>query len=116
MLAASSLLGAASVEEASDIVARVPDLGDRPAKERLRWAQWLEELYPAGGGRRLGELQPEMVAETYVVGQLSDDPDLARSCLRGLSAEHAEHALAVLARAWAHQDGAPTPHRDGPSR
>ncbi len=106
VLAASSLLGAGSVEEAADIVARVPDLGDRPAKERLRWAQWLGELYPAGSDRRLGELQPEMVAETYVVGQLSDDPALARSCLRGLSAERAEHALAVLARAWAHSGGA----------
>ena len=106
VLAASSLLGAGSVEEAADIVARVPDLGDRPAKERLRWAQWLGELYPAGSDRRLGELQPEMVAETYVVGQLSDDPALARSCLRGLPAERAEHALAMLARAWAHSDGA----------
>jgi tetratricopeptide (TPR) repeat protein len=106
VLAASSLLGATGVEEASDIVARVPGLDGRPARERLRWAQWLEELYPAGSDRRLGELQPEMVAETHVVAQLSDDPGLARSCLRGLPAEQAERALSVLTRAWPHQDHA----------
>jgi len=106
LLAASSLLGAASIEEASDVVARVPALGDRPAKERLRWAQWVEELYPADAYGPFGAVQPEMVAETHVVGQLADDPDLAQSCLRGLSVERAVWALAVLTRAWAHQDDA----------
>jgi tetratricopeptide (TPR) repeat protein len=108
VLAASALLGAASTEEASDVMARVPGLGDRPAGERLRWAQWLEELYPADGYGSLGVIQPEMMAETHVAGQLADDPDLARSCLRGLPTERAEHALAVLARAWAHRDGVRT--------
>jgi tetratricopeptide (TPR) repeat protein len=119
VLAASSLLGAASIEEASDIVARVPGLSGRPAAERLRWAQWLEELYPADAYGPSGVIQPEMVAETHVVGQLADDPDLAQSCLRGLSAERAEHALAVLARARAHQDDAGAlaapAHRDDPA-
>ncbi len=106
VVAASCLLGAASAAEAADAVARVPDLGDRPQEERLRWARWLEGLYPADTGQRASALQPEMMAETHVVGQLTDDPDLARACLHGLPAQQAEHALTVLARASAHQDRA----------
>ena len=46
VLAASSLLGAASVAEAADVMARVPSLADRPNEQRVRWAQWLEHLVP----------------------------------------------------------------------
>ena len=106
VVAASALLGAASVGEAADVVARVPGVGDCPLEERLRWAQWLERLYPADPNGRPGALQPDMVAETHVVGQLAADPDLARSCLRDLPAEHAEYALTVLGRACAHHDRA----------
>jgi tetratricopeptide (TPR) repeat protein len=106
VIAAACLLGPANAEEAAEAVGRVPDLTDAPGEERLLWARWLEHLYPAAAGRRFNGLQPDMVAETHVVGQLVADPDLARSCLRGLSAEHAEHALRMLARACAHQDRA----------
>jgi tetratricopeptide (TPR) repeat protein len=104
VLAASSLLGAASVAEAADVIARVPSLVDCPNEQRVRWAQWLEQLCPAGPDGRLGVLQPDMLAETHVVGQLAADSHLTRSCLRGLPAERAERALAVLARACEHQD------------
>ena len=81
-------------------------LATAPQEEKLRWAQWLDRLYPGGADGRLGALQPDMVAETHVVGQLAADLRLAKSCLRGLSSEQAEHALTVLARACEHQDRA----------
>ena len=100
------LLGAASVAEAADVMARVPGLADCPNEQRERWAQWLEQLCPRGPDGRLGGLQPDMLAETHVVSQLAADSRLAQSCLRGLSAEQAERALTVLARACEHQDRA----------
>jgi tetratricopeptide (TPR) repeat protein len=104
VLAASSLLGAASVAEAADVIARVPRLADCPNEQRMQWAQWLKRLCPPGTDGRLGLLQPDMLAETHVVSQLATDSHLAQSCLRGLSAEQAERALTVLARASEHQD------------
>jgi tetratricopeptide (TPR) repeat protein len=104
LLAASSLLGASSIAEAADVIARVPGLADCPYEQRVRWAQWLERLCPVGPDGRVGALQPDMLAETHVVSQLAADSHLTHSCLRGLPAEQAERALAVLARACEHQD------------
>jgi tetratricopeptide (TPR) repeat protein len=104
LIAASSLLGATSVAEAADVTGRVPGLADCPYEQRVRWAQWLERLCPVGPDGRLGVLQPDMLAESHVVSQLAADSHLAQSCLRGLPAEQAERALAVLARACGHQD------------
>jgi hypothetical protein len=44
VLAAFSLLGAASTAEAADVIARVPGINDCPDEQRMRWAQWLERL------------------------------------------------------------------------
>ncbi len=106
IVAAAALLGAGSVAEAAEVVARVPDLSGTSLAQRRRWARWLYGLYPAGADGRLGSLQPDLLAEQHVTGQLAADPELARGCLCDLGQQQAEHALTILARAWAHQDDA----------
>jgi len=63
-------------------------------------------LYPANIAGGLGSLQPDLLAETFVVRQLAGSPDLAQASLSDLSSGQAEHALTVLARAWVHQEAA----------
>ena len=104
VVAAAALLGAADLAEATELVARVPELAASPLLELRKWARWLYSLYP--GHRRLGSLQPDLLAETHVIGQLAADPDLAKACLCNLSEEQAVHALTVLGRAWGHREDA----------
>jgi Tetratricopeptide repeat len=106
VVAAAALLGAASLAETAATVSRVPDLADAPQAQRRLWARWLYGLYPADIEGRLGSLQPDLLAETHVVDQLTSDPSLATACLAELPFLQAVYALTVLARAWAHQDGA----------
>ena len=105
-VAAAALLGADNLAEAANLLVRVPDLADTSQTQRRSWARWLYGLYPADREGRLGSLQPDLLAETHVVEQLAADTDLAKACLRDLPRSQAEHALTVLARAWAHQDDA----------
>jgi len=106
LVAAAALIGADNLMEAAQLVTRVPDLvGESPTKQRS-WARWLYALYPAGADGQLGSLQPDLLAETHVVRQLAADPQFAGACLHNLSEKKAEHALTVLARAWAHDDDA----------
>jgi tetratricopeptide (TPR) repeat protein len=105
-VAAAALLGADSIAEAAQTLARVPDLSGSPLTQRRQWARWLFGLYPPDADGRLGSLQPDLLAERHVTRQLAADPELARACLRDLSPPRAEHALTVLARAWSHQEQA----------
>ena len=105
-VAAAALLGADNLAEAADLLRRVPDLAGTPMAQRRAWARWLYGLYPADREGRLGSLQPDLMAETHVVEQLAADAELAKACLCDLSRPQAEHALTVLARAWAHHDEA----------
>jgi tetratricopeptide (TPR) repeat protein len=104
VVAAAVLIGAGSLTETAKMVTRVPALAEISVEQQDLWARWLYDLYPAGIDGKLGSLQPDLLAETHVVRQLASAPDLARSCLRDLTKEQAEHALTVLARAWAHHD------------
>lgn len=106
VVAAAVLLGAADLEEATEVAGRVPDLAGAPNGELRRWARWLYSLYPAGPNGRLGGVQPDLLAETHAVVQLAGDPALAKECLRELTEDRAERALTVLARAWAHHEDA----------
>ena len=106
VVAAAALLGAANQAEAAAMVARVPDLADASQAQRRSWARWLYGLYPADTEGRLGSLQPDLLAETHVVKQLTSDTSLAIACLRDLPIPQALHAMTVLARALVHQDGA----------
>lgn len=98
VVAAATLLGAGSLDEAAAAAGRVPQLAGSPYDQRLTWARWLSELYPADAAGRLGVLQPDVLAETHVAAELAADPDLARCCLRDLTPHQAEHALTMLAR------------------
>jgi hypothetical protein len=106
VVAVAALLGAGNLAEAAEVVARVPDLGELPQVQRRAWGRLLYRVYPADSQSRLGSLQPDLLAEVHVVRQLAADAGLARASLAGLEGEQAEHALTVLARAWAHQDAA----------
>ena len=120
VVAAATLLGADEMEDAVQVVMRVPDLGGVTEAEQRRWARWLYALYPAETdgrpgsipspradvNRPLGSVQPDLLAEAFVTQQLNASRKLARSCLRELSRQQAEHALTVLARARTHQDRA----------
>ena len=103
VVAAGALIGAGSVTEAAGVLARIPELAGHQEEQRLRWAKWLYDLYPAGPDGRLGSPRPHLLAEAHVVGQLAADPVLTRVFLRGLTAEQAEHSLTVLARAGTYQ-------------
>jgi tetratricopeptide (TPR) repeat protein len=104
VVAVAALLGAANLAETTELVGRVPELAASSLVERRRWARWLYGLYP--GDDRLGTLRPDLLAETYVIGQLAKDPDLAKACMWNLSGEQALNALTVLARAWVHHKDA----------
>ena len=103
---AAALLGAANLAEATEMVARVPDLADAPQAQRRYWARWLYGLYPEDSEGRLGLLSPDLLAEAHVVKQLTSDASLATACLAELSIPQAVHALTVLAQRGAHQDDA----------
>jgi tetratricopeptide (TPR) repeat protein len=104
--AVAALLGADDLADAAEIITRVPDLTDASQAQLRSWARWLCELYPADPEGRLGSLQPDLLAETHVVNQLSADPELARASLIDLPGPKAEHALTVLVRASAHHEAA----------
>ena len=104
--AVAALLGADDLADAAEIITRIPDLSDTTQAQRRSWARWLYELYPADPEGRLGSLQPDLLAETHVVNQLSAAPELARAFLTNLPGPKAEHALTVLVRASAHHEAA----------
>lgn len=105
-VAAAVLLGAGDLAEAAAVAGRVPDLAGAPTGELRRWARWLYGLYPGEQAGRLGSVQPDLLAEHHVMIQLAADPALARATLVNLTADQADQALTVLARAWAMHDAA----------
>jgi tetratricopeptide (TPR) repeat protein len=111
-VAVACLLPVADEMEATQALRRVPGLADAPAGTLRRIARWLSELYPADRpdsampSRWWGYMQPDLLAEWHVVCQLADAPDLAEACFHDLTAEQANGALTVLARASAHRDQA----------
>ena len=106
VVAAAALLGADDLNSAAALAGRIPDLTQSDLGTQRRWARWLFGLYPPEVDGQLGSLQPDLLAEIHVTTQLTADPGLAQACLRGLTQEQAERALAVLARAWEHHDNA----------
>jgi hypothetical protein len=108
------LFAVSSEAEAERLLQRVPGLEDSSALIRRRIARWLRQLYPPDASASAsatpgwwGFLQPDLVAERHVVGQLVADADLAATCLRGLGREQALRPLTLLARACSHYAGAP---------
>ena len=98
-IAVMALLGGAALRsEAEAILRRVPELRDESAMTLHDIGSAVTVLYPAGpnGAPRI---QPDLVGEWFVVGQLADDPELAERLCAEVTNEQAARALAFLARA-----------------
>jgi tetratricopeptide (TPR) repeat protein len=104
--AAAALLGSRDQAETAQLAGRVPGLAGASRARRRSWAHWLHELYPPAAAGELGSVQPDLLAETHVVTQLTASPGLASGCLRDLTGAQAGRALTMLGRALAHQAGA----------
>jgi tetratricopeptide (TPR) repeat protein len=103
VIAAGTLLGAASREEAVDLLGRVPGVAGS-----MKMAEWLRGLYPPTEeeGSWLGSLAPDRLAEHLVVQELGYEPELASRCLTGLDQRQALRAITVLGRAAADEEDA----------
>jgi tetratricopeptide (TPR) repeat protein len=125
IVAAGALLGAASLDQAVELLGRGPDAG-----VSTRAARWLRNLYPpdavgtppgdgpspdpaaptqADEAEWLGSVRPDRLAELLVVTELTKYPDLARRCLTGLDQRQALRAITLLGRAAADQREAAGP-------
>ncbi|MER5418963.1 tetratricopeptide repeat protein [Streptosporangium roseum] len=94
-VAAAILLGAKDREQATEIVARVPD-----GVASVRVADWLRELYSPEDDREwLGRLRPDRLSELHVTRELSGSAALLEACLEGLDMRQGRRALVTLARA-----------------
>lgn len=94
------LFGAVDERDGAQVLRRVPDLRD-DERDRRRVARWLAQLYPNGSGY-WGLLQPELVAETHVIEQLEECPELVMAELSELRIEQKRRMLRVLSMAAVH--------------
>jgi tetratricopeptide (TPR) repeat protein len=101
-VAVACLFGARSESDGAEVLRRVPDLRDDESRRR-RVARWLAQLYPSGAAGYWGLLQPELVAETHVIEQLTECPELVMADLSELRDEQARQMLRVLSMGTAHQ-------------
>ena len=65
-VAAATLLGASSEQEATATLARVPLLQDQALDARLAVARWIADLYPTAHDQYWGALQPDPLAEHHI--------------------------------------------------
>jgi tetratricopeptide (TPR) repeat protein len=94
------LLSAVDEGDGASILRRVPDLrDDEPLRRHV--ARWLRQLYPADAGY-WGALQPELVAETHIIQQLVECPELIMTGLAQLREEQARHVIRMLSLGAAH--------------
>jgi tetratricopeptide (TPR) repeat protein len=100
-VALTGLVGADAPREAEQALRRIPSLADAPALTVERIARWLYTLYPMSGSDTLGVLQPDLLLEHLVTGEL-DRVDLADYLPPTLPARQARHAFEILVRALDH--------------
>jgi hypothetical protein len=93
-IAAVTLLGARTEEEAADALCLVPGLAEATASRRRAVASWITALYPAGGGLPLS-----LASEWFVVRQLTASPSLAGALRSEITAGQEARAVGMLARA-----------------
>jgi len=89
------LSGAATEEDAAELLKRVPDLAGTTAAMRRSVARWLQGLYPGKGTDGLDALRPHLLAEHLVVRELANRTFFNRA-LSDLPEDHAHHAFTVL--------------------
>ncbi|SDR05130.1 AAA ATPase domain-containing protein [Thermostaphylospora chromogena] len=94
-VAAGTLLGARSRDQAARVAGRVPG-----AAASVVVADWLRELYPPDDDAEwLGRLRPDRLAELHITRQLTASAELLESCLKDLDEHQRRRALVTLARA-----------------
>jgi tetratricopeptide (TPR) repeat protein len=99
-VAVACLFGALDEDEGAKVLRRVPNLRDDESLRR-NVARWLRQLYPPSSGY-WGPLQPELVAETHVIEQLVDCPELIED-LPELRTEQTYQMLTVLSTGATYQ-------------
>ena len=103
MVAAACLCGAASEEQAARTLIRLQYL---PPDKMLAAGLWLQQLYPAPGGRFWGSLQPDRVAEFQASAVATETTGLLARLLTGAEPGQQIQAITVLTRAViAHANG-----------
>jgi len=101
VIAALMLSGAAGEPEAITALRAVPDLADATAERLARIARWAFHLYPPGPV----QIQPDMLAEWFLITQLTSAPDLAAH-LTDLAAQRIPALLILFAHASDHMPAA----------
>ncbi len=97
-VAASTILGAADLEEARAITSQLPGIVDLRDDEQQTVAEWLNTVYP-GTGTWWGTVQPDLLAEHLAAKQLAAQPALLDRAVDRASAGQLEQAITVLTRA-----------------
>ncbi|MER5890566.1 tetratricopeptide repeat protein [Streptomyces sp. NPDC001941] len=101
-LVAALLVGAATPDDAEEVLHKVPGLDDQPRDRRSGVLAWIAGLYPAIDAQPWGELQPDRLAERLIGRRLEADSRLAHRLVPGISAVQAARVLTLYSRAAAH--------------
>lgn len=108
-VAVACLFTVTDERQAQQVLRRVPGLADVSGGGRRKIARWLRQLYPpdmpdlpATASGWWGSLQPDLLAERHVAGQLAAAAELADACLHDLGKDQARKTVTILARACAH--------------
>ena len=97
-VAAATLLGASTEQEATATLARVPSLQDQSHDARLAVARWIADLYPTAHDQYWGSLQPDELGDRLIVDAAASSPGLVPQLVGRASDTQATHALVLLAR------------------
>ena len=82
VVAAATLCGASSFDDAGALAGAVPGTGDLTQDRLHRLDSWLSGLYPPDTGQRWGSLQPDRLGEYLIATTLPDDTRPARRVAR----------------------------------
>ncbi|WP_336047738.1 hypothetical protein [Streptomyces sp. CA2R101] len=105
---AAQLCGPLSRAAALDMLGRVPGLrGDGAEQQRRAVAEWIRDLYPptASGDAYWGTLEPDPLAEHYLIDALDREPETAAEVLVAAADEQRRHGVTLMARAAARPGG-----------
>ncbi|TJZ50359.1 trypsin-like peptidase domain-containing protein [Streptomyces piniterrae] len=105
---AAQLCGPTPRTAALEILAQLPGLrGDGAEQDRRALAEWIHDLYPptASGDAYWGTLQPDPLAEHYIIHALGQEARLATKVLVTSGIDQRRHGVTLLARAAARPRG-----------
>jgi tetratricopeptide (TPR) repeat protein len=100
--AMAALLLASPADQAQAVAAlrQVPELGEAPAERRANIARWAARLYPGDPAWPI-QIKPDMLAEWFVVSQVTQTPELA-GLVRVMTFAQRAALLVLLAHASDH--------------